>query len=303
MAARAIWKGSIKLHSLMQVPIAIYKATDGYDGVVPLRQVDAETKQPFRREERNSKGKLRMTQEALKNGATSKTHVAMVKAVEVAEGDFRVVPQAQLDAISSAFENRVIEIHSVLDYDLVPMAWVGETFFVKHDKAMAGAEEAVATLHAALAADRRVIIGRWSHHGHENIVAIHALDGTLVCNRILFAQEVRDDADFVIDADVDDEAVEMTSSLLTQYECAAFDHGTFEDGAVARRMEVIDAVLSGSVVEGPEEPGEVAAPSDLVAALKASLNASKPKAKKAPAKKPAAKKPARKPAAKKAVRS
>lgn len=267
MAARSTWSGAIRLGPLT-VPISVYKAVDEYEGDTSLRELCECHGKPFTQTSICSGGNRRVSKERVPG--QGETH--MVKGVELGAGKYAVLDSDALSGINEAVNSKVIEVDRIVPYEAVPMEFTTRTYYVRHDKKAALAEETLATVHAVLSEEGKAIVGTWAHHGNERIVAIHTVGDLTVMTELLYNQEIRDDSDYAIEHEADPQEVAVAKQLLAAFEQDEFDHAHFENRAVAMRAEAIKAAVKGKTpAKRDADATKAAAPSSLLEALKASL--------------------------------
>jgi DNA end-binding protein Ku len=161
-----------------------------------------------------------------------------------------------------------------------------------------------ALLRDAMSASGRVAVVRFAMRERESLAALRVRDGVLVLETMLWADEIRKpDFDF-LDSKVEPKAAELKmAELLIDSLSTDFDPAEYQDNYREALEEVIEAKVAGREVVTPPAPADGGAQViDLMAALKASVEAAKktrggeagqeetakPAAKKAAAKKAAA---------------
>ena len=278
MAARSTWTGIIQLHPMVRIPVASYKARDEYEGSTALREVCECCHKPFTQTSTCPAGNVRVG----KDDPTHKGTTHMVKAVAKNLNDFVPLDGAQLSAIGEAVNSKVLEVDRVVPYEAVPMEFAVGTVYLRYDKKVAGAEEAVAALHRMLEMNGETLVVKWAHHGNERLAVVHPVGDLLHLTEIAYDQEIRDAADFRVEVDVEDAVAAQVSALLDDKRSDEFEHDGYENAAVAMRDAAIKAAIGGKAPK-PRDAADAkdAAPSGLLAALQAASAAgtAKPKAK------------------------
>jgi DNA end-binding protein Ku len=141
-------------------------------------------------------------------------------------------------------------------------------------------EDAYRLLHDGLERSARAGIGRWMFHNREYLVAVRPLNGTLALHTMRFADELVDAHELEVPEPSRapskreiDMAGQLVESLQDRFRPEAF-RDTYRD----RLLKMIERKAKGEKIELPaaeeREQGD-----DLLAALEASLDGGKKKAK------------------------
>jgi DNA end-binding protein Ku len=259
VAPRAIWSGAISF-GLVNVPVKLYSATRSKD--VRFNQLHAKDGARIRQKRVCSLDGEEVGLEDL------------VKGYEIAPETYVTVSQAELDAIAPK-ASRLIEIEQFVDQAEIDPLYYENSYYLVPDKLAA---KAYALLHAAMAGEGKVAIGRVVLRSKEYLAAIRPLAETLTMATMRFADEIvpRDQLEGLPGADVlaGEREVAMAKQLIESLS-AAFEPARFRDTYRDQLLAMIERKAEGKeVVVEPEAP---AAPKaiDLMAALEASLAAAK----------------------------
>jgi DNA end-binding protein Ku len=214
----------------------------------------------------------------------------VVRVYEVAKGE--VVPVTDEDFAAAEAENlRTIAIEDFVPYDQIDPIYFERTYFLGPDE---GAEHVYAVLMRAMEDSGLAAIGRYVFHKKEHLGLLRVREGVITLERMYFADEVRD-ADGVLPGkkhSVDKRELKLAIDLIERMQ-GTFDHSAYHDRYRDRLMAIIDKKRKGETITVPEAQ-ERKAPSDLLAALEASLGEAVGRRKAQTAKrKPAAKSPAK----------
>jgi DNA end-binding protein Ku len=217
----------------------------------------------------------------------------IVKGWEASKGHFVVVEDAELEALEKHDDSRSIEISQFVDLEQVDPIWRDRVYFLVPG-GTAAQRRPYKLLLEAMRDTGTGALGRFVRSGRESLCLVRARGEALVLETLYLSEDVYSDAEIT-------EAVEETEVKPPELELAhqiidglagTFDPAELTSSYRASLRTLLEAKLAGEELPPPPEPEVQAAPSgDLLAALKASVEA----AKAGPAK-PAAK--ARKPAAK-----
>jgi DNA end-binding protein Ku len=252
MPPKSIWNGTISF-GLAQVPVKLYSATESKS--VSFREVHVSDGAPIEHKRICSKDGREVP------------YKQIVKGYEVSEGKFVVLDPDEVKAAAGA-RGKVIELE-----DFVPEGQIDPVFFEKTYYVGARDDsEPYRVLLAALERTERVGIGRFTFHNREYLVAVRALGGVIGLHTMRFHDEI-------VEADALElpkpgkgpakREVDMAGKLVESLH-RKFDPSAYED---TYREAVLDLIKRKSKGEDltPEEPEPEEEPTDLEAALKASL--------------------------------
>jgi DNA end-binding protein Ku len=292
MAARAYWKGQIRL-ALVSIPVEIFTATKS-GATIAFNQIHEPT------------GK-RIKYEKVVPGLGAVPAEEIVRGFEVEKGNYVLIEDDELEAVKLE-SKKTLELTQFVDHDEIDVLYYEKPYYVVPADDLA--EEAYIVLREALRQTKKVAIGQLALRGREYVVSLKPCGRGIVLETLRYADEVNKAQGYfrdIDDAKPDADLLDLAETLIEK-KTAKFDPAKFHDRYIDAVRDLIDRKAKGKKVQTEEEP----APSrgsnviDLMAALKKSLDkpggdatpakkaAAKPAAKKAPAKKPPAKEPARK---------
>ncbi len=290
MPPRAMWKGAISF-GLVTIPVAVYPATE-------------EKSLRFNQLHDEDMGRVRMKRVCSIDGEeVDYDHI--VKGYEVEKDRYVVVTDEDLDAVPVE-SSRAIDIQQFVELDEIDPMLFKKSYYLVPDETGA---KAYALLRKALAEEGKVGIAKVSFREKEHLAALRFKDQVFVLETMYWPDEIRA-ADFeTLDADgkVRANEVEMAKQLIASLS-EPWAPERFTDEYREALLGIVEKKLAGEPIEMPEE-APAARVVDLMAALKASVEAakaktpaSKPAAERRTAKKAAAKKTTtKKPAAKRAT--
>jgi len=310
MAARAIWKGYLKL-SLVSCAVALYPAASASSRVrfntlnrktgnrVKRQFVDAETHEVVEADEQ-------------------------VKGYAVGKGAYVYVEEDELDALKLE-STHTIDIESFVPRSEVDERYLDTPYYIAPDDRVA--QEAFAVIRDAIREKGMAGLGRAVMSRRERLLLLEPLDRGLIATTLHYAYEVRDQStvfEDIPDVDYPKEMRDLAAHIIEK-KSAHFDPARFEDRYENALVELVKSKQTGAPVRTPAapQPSNVV---NLIDALRRSLEAEKgagPKPKdggrktatpalaakpaeggrKASARAPAAKPPAQKPPAKKIAKA
>jgi DNA end-binding protein Ku len=298
MAARAIWRGQIRL-ALVSIPVELFPATKS-GAAIQFHQVYEPTGQ-------------RIQYEKVVPGIGPVDRDQIVKGYEVSKGHYVLLDQEEIDSV---------KLESRKTLDLVEFVDVGDIDAMYYDKpyfvvpADDLAEEAYVVLRDALKAAKKVGVGQLAMRGQEYVVALKPCGRGMLLETLRYADEVhkaqsyfREIGDQQPDADLLDMAAMLIERKTGEFDPAEF-HNRYVD-ALHHLIEEKQRAKGERIIEDPDAnapPPKGSNVVDLMAALKRSLGnadeggdkAANENRKSAAKKAPAAKKPAARHAPKKA---
>jgi DNA end-binding protein Ku len=303
---RSIWKGAISF-GLVSIPVKLYSATETKD--VTFRQV-----------RRSDASRIKYKRVAEADGEEV-AYGDIAKGYELSSGETVVLTDADFKDLPLT-TSRAIDVLQFVPLEQVDPIFFEKSYYLEPDKT--GTKPYV-LLRQALEESGKVAIVKVALRNRESLGTLRVRDGVFVLETMLWPDEVREPEFGFLDEDheVRSQELAMAASLIETL-TADFDPSQYKDSYREALEAVIEAKVAGKEVVQPESAqptsGTVV---DLMAALRASVDAAKGRtsssaaaaedeapakkapagkaaAKKAPAKKAAAKAPAKKAAAKKA---
>ncbi|MEL4357568.1 MULTISPECIES: non-homologous end joining protein Ku [unclassified Luteococcus] len=258
---RSLWKGAISF-GLITIPVKLYGATEEKD--ISFKQVHPD-----------DGGRIKYKRVCEKCGKEI-PYAEIGKGYEAPDGRMAVLSKEDLDALPLSSAKTVDVVQFVTDDQIDP------TYFEKSYLLEAegpGAKPYV-LLRDALARTGKSAVVKVALRSRESLALIRPQGQVLVMHSMLWPDEVRDNSFAAPSDDIKatDAEVSMAEMFITQME-GEFNPAEFTDSYREALEQVVQAKLSGvPMEEKTEQPtsggGEVV---DLVAALKASVEAAKAK--------------------------
>jgi len=291
--ARSIWTGTISF-GLVTVPVKMYSAVarktvrfhqlnKGTGSRIAMRRTDASTGEDV-------------------------DYADIVKGYELSPDRYVVVEPDELEALDPV-RTKTIDILDFVSLDEIDPIFYDHPYYLAPG---AGGAKPYRLLLEAMRETNRVGIATVVIRSKEQLVALRPMEvegrDVLGMATMIFADEIVDPRridDLPDDLEVNERELDIAKQLVESL-AGGFEPGKYHDTYREKVLELIEAKASGQEVAVQPQVEEAAPVPDLMAALKASLDAvrsgesapdgaakSKPKAKKAPAaKKPAARKKA-----------
>jgi DNA end-binding protein Ku len=279
---RAIWSGAISF-GLVNVPVKLYSAVQRK--TVRFNQLDAE-------------GNVRIQQKRV-NPVTGDEvpYERLVKGYEVAPGSYVVVEPHELEALEPR-RTRTIDILDFVDIAEIDPIFYDHPYYLAPG---AGGSKPYKLLLEAMRETGRVAIGTVVIRQKQAIVALRPAGDVLQMATLVYADEIvpTDRLDDLPDEDVEIGERELAiAKQLVESLAADWDPARYRDEYREKVLELVEQKAAGEEVTVQPATEEEAPVPDLMAALKASLEAVQsrdddaeqaPKAKPAPKRKPATK--------------
>lgn len=169
-----------------------------------------------------------------------------------------------------------LNISSFIPLDKVPFNRVTNWYYVGNDPKN-GNPEALATIVKAMEQKNLAAVTKWVPKTRQEMLVLFVQDGLLYAVAVSFAADIQEAPATVTDVakfKAEDEVVEAASAFIDmKVDESAADLDTMQDGAVAKRMELVEAVKQGEAIEVTTVVEEPTAGEDLMAKLKASIDA------------------------------
>jgi DNA end-binding protein Ku len=261
MAARAIWRGQIRL-ALVSIPVELYPATKS-GAAIQFHQVYEPTGQ-------------RIQYEKVVPGLGPVDRDQIVKGYEVSKGHYVLLDQEEIDSVKLE-SRKALDLVEFVDVGDIDAMYYDKPYFVVPADDLA--EEAYVVLRDALKAARKVGVGQLAMRGQEYVVALKPCGRGMLLETLRYADEVhkaqsyfREIGDQKPDADLLDMA-----SMLIERKTGKFDPSEFHNRYVDALHRLIEEKQKAKGERIIEDPDASAAPArgsnvvDLMAALKRSL--------------------------------
>ena len=262
---RTTWNGSLSF-GLVSIPVGLAPATKpaARQSDVSFRLLHREDATPIKQKRWCPTHDREVTQDEL------------VRGFEVTKGQFVIVEDADLEAIERADDSRSIEITRFVKEDDVDPIFFDRTYYLV-PAAQPAQRRPYVLLLEAMRETETAALGRFVRAGRESLCLVRAKDGALALETLFLVEDVYSQAEI-------SEAVEDTKVKKPELDLARqiIDSlaGDFEPSELVsdyRRdlRALLEAKMRGEEIVAPEPVEEDAPVIDLMAALKASVEAAK----------------------------
>ena len=258
---RTIWNGSINF-GLVNIPVGLALATKpaAKQSDVSFRTLHRECGTPIKQKRWCPVHDREVPNDEL------------VKGWEVAKGEFVMIEDADLEAITMYDDSRAIEIQNFVPLDQIDPVFFDRTYYLAPSSTPAQRRPYVLLLRA-LQESGMGALGRFVLRGQENFALIRARGDALALETLFIAEDVRSQAEVeeaVGDTEVKDAELELARQVIDSL-AADFDPETLTSEYRSSLHEMLEAKLAGQEIKRPEPVAEDAPVIDLMEALRQSV--------------------------------
>jgi DNA end-binding protein Ku len=257
-----IWKGSISF-GLVNIPIKLFAATENHD--IKMRSLHKECNNPIKYEKECPVCEREVQKEEI------------VKGYEYEPGKFVVIEDEELEAIVPQ-SNKRIEIIDFVKLEEIDPIYYDRSYFLGPNQV---GEKSYALLKTAMEDTQKIGVAKITIRSKEQLAVVRVYGNSLLLETIHFPEEVRS-VDLVPGLsevyDLDQKELTMAKQLIEQL-TTEFDPTKYHNEYRSALMDLIDQKVEGNdvtVAKEKSEPNVV----DLMEALQASIDKTKPKKKK-----------------------
>jgi DNA end-binding protein Ku len=254
LSRRPLWEGHLRL-SLVSCPVALYTATTHRNDI------------SFHLLNPKTNNRIRMIPTDPDEGPVQRSE--LVKGYEIEKNHYVVVTPEELDAVKLE-TTHTLDIERFVEADSIDRLYWNDPFYVV--PAEESGVEAYIVIRQAMAASKRIALGRVVMHTRERLMALEPRGQGLIAYSLRMADEVvppkvafRD----IPDKKPDKRMVEVADKIIAQQE-GPFEPASFEDRYEKALRDLIRRKEHGEKVvtaEPPEDTNVI----DLMDALKKSL--------------------------------
>lgn len=253
---RPLWKGAISF-GMVSIPVKLYSATEEKD--VRFNQLHKADMSRIRQKIFCAEEDVELDREDI------------VKGYQIAPSQYVVLEDEDFDKVPVS-TTRVIEIAQFVDLVEIDPIYYQKTYYLEPDEV---GIKPFALLMAALKDSGRVAIAKISMRQKEQLCTLRVYENTIALETMFYADEVRDTEGLTVpgeDIKVSDRELAMAKSLIDML-TDDLKLDTYEDNYREALLSVIRAKAEGQTIEAPEPA--VARVTDLMEALRASVEAAK----------------------------
>jgi DNA end-binding protein Ku len=273
MSMHTMWKGSISF-GLVNIPIKLHTATEDKD--IKLRTLHKKCHSPVKYEKVCS-----VCEEELQPDD-------IVKAYEYTKGKYVVLEDEELESLRKENEDKAVEIIDFVKMEEIDPIYYNRSYYMSPNE---GGGKAYSLLRKALKESQKVGLAKIIIRAKEQLAIVRVYENTLVMETIHFPDEVRSSAD-VPSVPAEDKVTDKeldTAIMLIDQLTTEFNPEKYTDDYRTALLELIESKRTGQETVTSKEKEPVTNVTDLMAALQASIDRTKPEkaetVKKEPAKK------------------
>ncbi|MFG2076780.1 non-homologous end joining protein Ku [Nonomuraea maritima] len=263
---RSIWKGAISF-GLVTIPVKLYSATEQKD--VSFHQVH-----------REDGGRIRYKRVCTVDGEEV-PYADIAKGYELAGGEIVVLTDEDFEGLPLSTSRR-IDVLQFTPAEQIDPIYFAKSYYLEPDAQ--GAKPYV-LLRDALESSGQVAVVKVALRQRESLATLRVRDGVFVLETMYWPDEIRTPDFGFLDEDIEVRAQElkMAESLISTM-ASDFDASEYHDTYREALQQVIEAKVAGKEVVPAREEEEAGPAVDLMAALRASVEAAKREREGAPAK-------------------
>jgi DNA end-binding protein Ku len=255
---RSIWKGAISF-GLVSIPVKLYSATEERD--VSFHQVH-----------REDGGRIRYKRVCQVCGEEVQ-YADIAKGYELPSGEVVVLTDEDFADLPLS-TSRAIDVLEFVPLEQVDPIYFAKSYYLEPDAA--GAKPYV-LLRQALEESGRVALVKVALRQRESLATLRVRDGVFVLEMMLWPDEIRDPSFGFLDEDIDvrPQELQMAQSLIETM-AGDFAPEQYSDDYREALQTLIEAKVAGREVVAPAEPtADTGTVVDLMAALRASVEAAR----------------------------
>ncbi|WP_066400673.1 non-homologous end joining protein Ku [Neobacillus mesonae] len=257
-----MWKGSISF-GLVNIPIKLHTATEDKD--IKLRTLHNKCHAPIKYEKVCSVCEEEVKPEDI------------VKAYEYTKGKFVVLENDDLEKLKKENEDKAVEIIDFVKMEEIDPIYFDRSYYMSPNE---GGGKAYSLLRKALEETEKVGLAKIVIRSKEQMAVIRVYENTLIMETIHYPDEVRKAGD-VPNVPAEDKVTKKeldTAILLIDQLTTEFEPEKYNDEYRTALLELIESKRQGkeTVTAAMKEPA-ASNVTDLMAALQASIDRTKPK--------------------------
>ena len=255
MPPRAIWTGSVAF-GLVNVPVRMYSAVE--DRALHFNYVH------------EPDGSRIGYEKVCKKEDKPVPDSEIVKAFEYEKGEWVYMTDEDFEA-AAAENHRTIDIREFVPFEEIDPIYFERTYYLGPEE---NGERVYALLLRAMEDSGLAGIAKWVMRDRQNLGCLRVRKGAITLERMHFAEDIRSLEGLAPKrAEVDEQELTMASQLIEQFR-GEFDPSEYRDTYRDALCEIIKAKRKGEPVHA-EAAAEPEAPTDLMSALRASLEQTK----------------------------
>lgn len=266
-----MWKGSISF-GLVNIPIKLHTATEDKD--IKLRTLHNKCHAPIKYEKICSVCEEEVKPEDI------------IKAYEYTKGKFVVLDNEELEKLRKENEDKAVEIIDFVKMEQIDPIYYDRSYYMSPSE---GGSKAYSLLRKALLESQKVGLAKIIIRSKEQLAVIRVYENVLVMETIHYPDEVRKAGD-VPSVPAEDKVTEReldTAIMLIDQLTTDFTPEKYTDEYRTALLELIESKRNGQETVSAATKEVASNVTDLMAALQASIDRTKPQKPATPRKKAA----------------
>ncbi|HJR94999.1 MAG TPA: Ku protein [Gaiellaceae bacterium] len=254
---RAIWSGSIAF-GLVNAPVKMYAAIDEHN--LELHMVHEKDGSPIGYEKVCKKEDKPVPADEI------------VKAYEVSEDEYVYLTDEDFKAAEEE-SYRTIEILAFVPRGEIDPIVFKRTYYLGPAE---GAEKVYALLVKAMESSGLSAVARYVFHDRQQLGTLRIREGVITLENMYFADEIRPAKDVAPSRQprVDKQELEMAETLIERF-TSSFRHEQYEDEYRKRLLKIVKRKQKGEEIHAEAPAEEREEPTDILEALRASVEAAR----------------------------
>lgn len=253
--ARALWRGTISF-GMVTIPVRLFTATESQD--ISFRQLHAADNSPIKLVRRcSSDGKDLETDE-------------IVKGYEYAKDRYILVDESDLEKLPIPSKH-TIELTAFVASEEIDPVFYEKSYHVEPEEL---GRKPFALLVKALEEKKLNAVGKIAIRTKERLCSLRPRNGSLMLETLFYSDEIKPPDFETPEVKVSEAEMKVAYALIDLLH-EPFDPTKYRDEYREGLMSIIEAKLEGHEFVAPEEPAAAAPAVDLMAALRASVEAAK----------------------------
>ncbi|MBK9545873.1 MAG: Ku protein [Dehalococcoidia bacterium] len=253
--ARALWRGTISF-GMVTIPIKLFTATESQD--VSFRQLHVEDNSP-----------IKLVRRCAADGKDLDPD-EIVKGYEYARDHYVLVDESDLEKLPIPSKH-TIELTGFVASEEIDPVFYEKSYHVEPEEL---GRKPFTLLVKALEEKKLNAVGKIAIRTKERLCSLRPRNGSLMLETLFYADEIKP-PDFEMPEVKISEAEMKVAYALIDLLHEPFDPAKYRDEYRDSLMTIIEAKLEGHEYVAPAEPAALAPAVDLMAALRASVEAAK----------------------------
>ena len=253
--ARALWRGTISF-GMVSIPIKLFTATESQD--ISFRQLHAADNSP-----------IKLVRRCSSDGADLDAD-EIVKGYEYAKDHYVLVDESDLEKLPIPSKH-TIELTAFVAAEEIDPVFYEKSYHVEPEEM---GRKPFALLVKALEEKKLNAVGKIAIRTKERLCSLRPRDGSLMLETLFYADEVKPPEAEAPEMKVSEAEMKVAYALIDLLH-EPFDPSQYRDEYRDALKGIIEAKLDGQEYVAPAEPAAAAPAVDLMAALKASVEAAK----------------------------